>query len=340
MERRAQASHWYFKTLQLKGAANLKYPLPLAIAAAAIAAASPLAAANAQFDITQSAPAALFADERDPTVLAVQILLDHSRHSPGVVDGYMGGNTRRAIRAYQRANGMPVTGEVDSALVERLSAGKGELLKRYVIAKDDVDGPFRNVPSGFAAKAKLDKTSYGSPAELLAEKFHMSLEFLKALNPGADFGRAGEEILVVNSGKDELAADVSRIEVDKSANELRAFAADGTLVATYPTTVGSSVHPSPNSTLEVLAVAANPTYHFDPEGRSWGPGHEFTIAPGPNNPVGTVWIDLSRDGFGIHGTPDPELIGKTSSHGCVRLTNWDATELSKAVSKGTTVTFV
>jgi len=318
----------------------LKSRLPIAIAILALAAAPPLAPATAQVSISSSAPSGLFAGERDPQVLAVQIMLDRAQHSPGVIDGYMGGNTRRAIRAYQRANGLPVTGNIDSGLLQKLSTSSGNLLTRYTITRDDVDGPFYDVPSGFAAKAKVERTSYESPAELLAEKFHMSLGFLKTLNPNADFGRAGEEILVVSPGPDKPQAKVSRIEVDKSGNELRAFASNGKLVATYPTTVGSSIHPSPNSTLEVLAVAPDPTYHFDPENRSWGPEHEFTIPPGPNNPVGSVWIDLSRDGYGIHGTPNPKLIGKTSSHGCVRLTNWDATELSEAVSKGTTVTFV
>lgn len=311
-----------------------------AIAAAAIAGAVPTGAAIAQVDVPPGAPPGLFSDERSATILAAQILLDRAQHSPGVIDGYMGGNTHRAIRAYQQANGLPATGEISPLLMQHLSSEGRDLIQRYTISQDDVDGPFRDVPAGFAAKANVDKTSYESPVELLAEKFHMSQGFLRALNPGADFGSAGTEILVVNAGSERLSADVARIEVDKGANELRAYSSAGNLVATYPTTVGSSIHPSPNSTLEVLAVAPDPTYHFDPKDRSWGPEHQFTIAPGPNNPVGTVWIDLSRDGYGIHGTPDPELIGKTSSHGCVRLTNWDATELSKAVSKGTTVTFV
>ena len=313
-----------------------------ALAAAAILAIAPaqaIAQSGAPISVPSGAPADLFAGERSPTVLAAQILLDRAQHSPGVIDGYMGGNTRRAIQAYQRANGLPATGELDSALMQHLSQGSRDLLTSYAITQEDVDGPFHPVPSGFEAKSDVEPT-YESPAELLAEKFHMSMGFLRALNPNADFGRAGTEILVANSGQDKLSADVSRIEVDKAANELRAFSSSGQLVATYPTTVGSNVHPSPNTTLEVLAVAPDPTYHFDPEDRTWGPEHQFTIAAGPNNPVGTVWIDLSRDGYGIHGTPNPSLIGKTSSHGCVRLTNWDATELADAVSKGTTVTFV
>ena len=119
-----------------------------------------------------------------------------------------------------------------------------------------------------------------------------------------------------------------------------AYGDNGRLLATYPATIGSSTFPSPDGAMEVTAIAAAPTYHFDPEGREWGPGKKLTIAAGPNNPVGGTWIDLSKEGYGIHGTPDPKLIGKTASHGCVRLTNWDAAELAKAVSKGTKVEFV
>ena len=309
-----------------------------------ILAALPLAAAAqapSNLNLPSSAPAGLFDAERSAEILLVQVLLDRARHSPGVIDGYMGGNTRRAIAAYQKAAGIPVTGQISGSLVDRLrSEHGGELFQSYTITKDDADGPFRNVPSSMTGKAQLDRVAFESPAEKLAEKFHMAQSFLKALNPRADLGRAGTTILVVKPGPDKLPADIAKIEVVKGENELRAYAADGKLIVSYPTTVGSSFHPSPSTTLQVLAVAMDPTYHFDPEGRSWGPDRELTIAPGPNNPVGTVWIDLSRDGYGIHGTPEPRLIGKTSSHGCVRLTNWDATELAKAVSKGTTVEFV
>lgn len=272
----------------------------------------------------------------------MQVLLDRAHQSPGVIDAAIGANTRRAIRAYQAANGEAVTGEIDEQLLASLNDPAGEpILQNYVIAHDDVDGPFRDIPASMSAKAELDTSAYGSPAEALAEKFHMAETFLKALNPDADFGREGTPIIVVRPGGDELRSKVTRIDVDKFSHEVRAYSSDEQLIATYPTTVGSSVHPSPNeATLHVVSVAPKPIYYFDPDGRNWGPDRRLTIAPGPNNPVGVVWIDLSRAGYGIHGTPDPKLIGKTSSHGCVRLTNWDAKELSQAVSKGTAVRFL
>lgn len=283
----------------------------------------------------------LFSGAKTREVLAAQILLDHAGHSPGVIDGAFGGNTARAIAAFQRANEMPVDGKISSALLDKLRAAySGDLLQRYTVAADDVAGPFVAVPEGMEGQAELDALGFERPAEALAEKFHMAEAFLIALNPDVDFGNAGAEITVVVPGKGELGAKVDRIEVDKAASELRAYASGGTLVATYPATIGSSTFPSPDGSMEVTAVAAAPTYHFNPEGRDWGPDKQLTIAAGPNNPVGGTWIDLSKDGYGIHGTPDPRLIGKTSSHGCVRLTNWDASELAKAVSKGTKVEFV
>lgn len=279
--------------------------------------------------------------DRSPEVAAVQVLLDRARHSPGVIDGIMGDNTRRAIRAYRAANGLPQSGDIDARLMSHLQReSPDDPFRTYTITDDDADGPFRSVPSTMTGKAGLDRVAFEDPAELLAEKFHMARSFLEALNPAADFGQPGTKITVVRAGTDEQLAPIQRIEVDKQANELRAYSKAGSLIATYPTTVGSNIHPSPNETLKVLAVAPDPTYHFDPSGRTWGPDEQLTIAPGPNNPVGTVWIDLSRDGYGIHGTPEPKLIGKTSSHGCVRLTNWDAGELSRSVAKGTTVHFL
>lgn len=316
----------------------------LKAALALMLAASPMSiAAKDMVSLTMpaKAPGNIFSGSRSKDALVAQVLLDHSRHSPGVIDGVVGGNTTRAIEAFQRANGLTVDGRISAELLRRLaSENPGEMVQRYTITDADVAGPFVEVPGGMEAMAKLDQLGYQSPAEALAEKFHMAQSFLSALNPGADFGKAGTEILVVRAGDKRLEAKVSRIEVDKAAARLRAYTSEGKLVATYPATVGSNVFPSPSGTMEVRAVSSAPKYYFDPEGREWGPDEKLTIAAGPNNPVGSTWIDLSKEGYGIHGTPDPKLIGKTASHGCVRLTNWDAAELAKAVTQETTVEFV
>jgi lipoprotein-anchoring transpeptidase ErfK/SrfK len=243
-------------------------------------------------------------------VLAVQVLLDHSGHSPGVIDGATGGNTVRAIKAFQRANGMAADGRISDALLTALRAGyAGDPMQRYTITAADVAGPFAPVPATMEEQVKLASLGYESPAEGLAEKFHMAQSFLKAITPGADFGRAGTEIMVIVPRKPGLGAEVARIEVDKAASALRAYDAAGALVATFPATIGSSTFPSPDGAMEVTAVAGAPTYHFNPEGRDWGPDKALTIAAGPNNPVGGTWIDLSKAGYGIHGTPDPRLTG-------------------------------
>jgi lipoprotein-anchoring transpeptidase ErfK/SrfK len=184
--------------------------------------------------------------------------------------------------------------------------------------------------------------SYTSPKEKLAEKFHMSPELISALNPGEKFDVAGRTIAVANIPAKPLPEKVARIEVDKTRQELRAFDRDGKLMAFYPATVGSEEKPAPSGTLKVTTVKNNPTYHYNPAYAFKGvrTTKPFTIKPGPNNPVGSVWIGLTGQGYGIHGTPEPGKIGKTQSHGCVRLTNWDALELASDVRKGIPVDFV
>ena len=171
----------------------------------------------------------------------------------------------------------------------------------------------------------------------------MSEALLAALNPGRKFEASGETIVVANVGGGALPDKVARIEVDKSAQTLKAFDKQGTLLAFYPATAGSVEKPAPNGRLKVASVSKNPTYRYNPDYAFKGVKSRkpFTIKPGPNNPVGAVWIGLSsRDGYGIHGTPEPSKISKTESHGCIRLTNWDALALASAVGKGTPVEFM
>lgn len=278
--------------------------------------------------------------KRDVQMIAVQTMLDRSRHSPGVVDGYGGGNTRRAIDAYRRANGLGSGGNVDGDLLRSLlDTQGGDVFQTYTISSDDVNQTFVNVPADFEAKAELDSLGYESAQEMLAERFHMDADFLAALNPGVDFSRAGQTINVIAKGDETLNADVSRIEIRKNQNSVVALNSAGEVVASYPATIGSGEFPSPSGSMTVAAIAPAPKYYFSPEGRDWGPDRNLTIAAGPNNPVGGTWIDLSKEGYGIHGSPDPKMVGKRNSHGCVRLTNWDAEELAKAVSQGVSVVF-
>jgi len=279
-----------------------------------------------------------------PLKIKLQLLLDRAGFSPGLIDGRSGSNLRQAIAAFAAEHGMKADGTLDDELWGKLAEGDKEpVLKDYAITDEDVRGPFvRHIPDKLEDMAKLDRLGYGSPRELLAERFHIDEKLLEALNPEADFTKPGTRIVVPNLAKQRKDAKVARIEVMKKEKTVRAFDKDGTLVAFYPATIGSNEKPAPDGTYKVRAVASNPTYYYDPDNLSFKgveTKEDFKIAPGPNNPVGTVWIDLTKETYGIHGTPDPENIGKTSSHGCIRLTNWDAEALAKMVVKGTVVEF-
>lgn len=287
-------------------------------------------------------PAATTPEAKQPALVRAQVLLDRAHFSPGVIDGQEGSNLALALSAFQQAHELPVDGQLNPAVWAVLVADAGPVLTDYVITPQDIAGPF--IPAipkdDYEAMAALPALSYTSPLEALAERFHMDEPLLQALNPGVDFGRAGTTIVVAALGPDGLDAKVGRIEIDNARGVLKAFDDGGRLLAVYPATVGSTERPAPVGEWAVNTVAPRPTYTFDPSRLTFGkPKAKLTIKPGPNNPVGSTWIDLTKDTYGIHGTPDPKLVNKRASHGCVRLTNWDAAELGAAVRKGATVVF-
>lgn len=278
----------------------------------------------------------------DAATARAQILLDRANFSPGVIDGLGGDNTRQAIAAFEKAAGLPQDGVLDAEVFRRLTSGDdGRVLTDYTITAADLSGPFiGQVPASLADMAKLKTVGYATPLEMLAEKFHMTEGLLQALNPGVDFGKAGQTIVVAAVAQTDLAAEVAHIVVDKAERSVRVYDASDKLLAFYPATIGSSARPAPSGELTVVGVAPEPNYTYDPDRVSYDRGdRKVIVPPGPNNPVGSVWIDLSRDTYGIHGTPDPSKVGKTFSSGCVRLTNWDAEQLASRVKPGVRVTF-
>ena len=279
----------------------------------------------------------------DPTLIRAQILLDRAAFSPGVVDGLGGDNSRQAIAAYEKANGLPVDGVLDAGVFRSLNAkDKAVVLQEYTLTAADILGPYLGtVPDTLEAQAELESVGYATIEEALAERFHTTEAMIAALNPGVDLTRPHVVLVVPAVSPAKLSGDVARITVDKTERSVRAYDASDKLIAFYPATIGSSERPAPSGTVTVVGIAPEPNYTYDPARLTDDRGDRKLVVPaGPNNPVGSVWIDLSRDTYGIHGTPDPSKIGKTFSSGCVRLTNWDAEQLAASVKPGVEVRFL
>lgn len=269
-----------------------------------------------------------------------QILLDRAHFSPGEIDGHYGENSKIAIIGYQAARRLPATGVIDAATWQSLNADLNPVLVPYAITQEDATGPYEQIPSGMMEQSQLKSLGFQYAGEALGERFHIEPKLLETLNAGKSFTTVGEQILVPNVTRQLGLVQADRITVSKSAKTVTALAADGTVLAQYPSTTGSEHDPLPIGEWKVTIIQHNPIFHYNPD-LFWDAkdgDEKAKIPPGPNNPVGVAWIGLSKEHYGIHGTPQPGTVGHSESHGCIRVTNWDAAELAQMVKPGTRIT--
>jgi lipoprotein-anchoring transpeptidase ErfK/SrfK len=278
--------------------------------------------------------------------IATQVMLDRAGFSPGEIDGKPGSNLKRALAAFQASRGLEPTGALDDMTYERLEddSGRQAPLVTYTITDADITGPFTpDIPADLVEQATFAALDYQSPLEALGERFHASPSLLKALNPAATFTKADESLAVPNVDPYPSIPDPAGVTlfVTRVTSALTLEDAGHQVIFHAPVTSGSRHDPLPVGTWKVNGVQKNPEFHYNPA-LFWdaNPAHsKARLAPGPNNPAGTVWIDISKEHYGIHGTPEPSRIGHVESHGCVRLTNWDAQRVAAMVKPGTKVVF-